>query len=247
MPREHTLYNYRLQQLLWAGLDWLYPPVCGGCDKAGFRWCPDCQKQAHPVPGPLCEVCGLPQPSPGVCAACQASPPPFRALRSWAVFEGPLRSAIHSLKYRRNLALGEALARPLAEFARSFDWPVEAVVPVPLGIKRLRERGYNQVELIAMPMAAYNHWRFAPQAVKRVRDTVSQVGLSMIERQENMRGAFRADPKQVSGRSVLVVDDVATTGATLSACSEAILSAGARQVFALTLAKTLPHHGLKDV
>jgi ComF family protein len=173
--------------------------------------------------------------------------PPFSALRSWAVFEGPVRAAVHQLKYRRNVALGDALARPMADFCRRLDWPVEIVVPVPLGKRRLQERGYNQVGLIAMPLAALNRWRYAPRALSRLRETKSQVGLSAVERRENVQGAFRADPRPVSGRTILLMDDVATTGATISACAEALLSAGAKAVFALTLARALPHHGLQYV
>jgi ComF family protein len=158
-----------------------------------------------------------------------------------------LRSALHGLKYRRNLALGEALARPLAGFCRGLAWPVEVVTPVPLGQERLRERGYNQVGMIAMPLADFNRWRYAPRALARVRETRSQVGLTAEERQENMRGAFRADPRHIRARAVLLMDDVATTGATLSACAEALLAAGAAAVYALTLARALPRHGLTVV
>jgi predicted amidophosphoribosyltransferase len=75
-------------------------------------------------------------------------------LRSWSIFEGPIRNALHKLKYRRNLALGEALALQLAGYVRSLNWPVELVVPVPLSRQRMRERGYNQVGLVALPLAA---------------------------------------------------------------------------------------------
>ena len=239
--------TYRLYEWLWGGLDWLYPPVCAGCGRSGARWCAECQQQVTPVPDPICPVCGLPVAYLGLCASCRLRLPPFAALRSWAVFEEPVRSALHRLKYRRNVALGDALARPMADFCRRLDWPVEVVVPVPLGKRRLQERGYNQVGLIAMPLAALNRWRYAPRALSRVRETKSQVGLSAVERRENMQGAFRADPRPVSGRTVLLMDDVATTGATLSACVEALLSAGAKAVFALTLARALPRHGLQNV
>jgi ComF family protein len=145
------------------------------------------------------------------------------------------------------MALGDALARPLADFCRHLNWPVEVVVPVPLGKKRLQERGYNQVGLIALPLAAFNHLQYTPQALFRVRETKSQVGLSPLERQENMRGAFCADPRRVRGRIVLLMDDVATTCATLSAGAQALLAAGASAVYALTLARASPHHGLQVV
>lgn len=239
--------TYRLYEWLWAGLDWLYPPACGGCGRAGSRWCSQCQEQVSPIVEPICEICGLPTAWMGLCENCRVVPPPFLALRSWVVFEGPIRSALHRLKYRRNLALGDALAQPLADYCRRLNWPVEIVVPVPLGKRRLQERGYNQVGLIAMPLAALNGWRYAPHALARLRETKSQVGLSVAERQVNVEGAFRADPRQVINRTALLMDDVATTGATLSTCAEALLSAGAKAVFALTLARALPRHGLQHV
>jgi len=168
-------------------------------------------------------------------------------MRSWLVFEGPIRHALHKLKYRRNVALGDALAQHLAEYVGTLGWPADLVVPVPLGKKRAKERGYNQVGLVAMPLAAVNRWRYAPRALARSRETRSQVGLTAAERRENVSGAFRADAALVSGRTVLLMDDVATTGATLSACAAALLDAGARSVYALTLARALPHHGLKIV
>jgi ComF family protein len=163
------------------------------------------------------------------------------------VFEGPIRHAIHSLKYRRNAALGDALAPYLAGYALKLGWQVDLVVPVPLGKRRMKERGYNQVGLLAMPLAAIQQWRYSPQALVRMRETRSQVGLSPLERKENISGAFRADPAWVAGKEILLVDDVVTTGATLAACSEALINAGAKYIYALTLARALPHHGLQIV
>ncbi len=168
-------------------------------------------------------------------------------MRSWLVFEGPIRLALHKLKYRRNLALGDALARQLAPYVQNQNWPVDMIVPVPLGKKRMQERGYNQVGLVALPLAALCEWEYAPKALSRARETRSQVGLSAVERRENVSGAFCSNSTRVSGKIVLLMDDVATTGATLSACSEALFEAGARDVYALTLARALPHHGLKIV
>jgi ComF family protein len=127
------------------------------------------------------------------------------------------------------------------------DWPIDLVVPIPLGKKRRRERGYNQVALVAMPLAASLEWPYVPQALKRTRDTRSQVGLSYEERRENITNAFVADARLVRDRAVLLMDDVATTGATLSAAASALNAAGARKIFALTLARALPHHGLRMV
>jgi Predicted amidophosphoribosyltransferases len=163
------------------------------------------------------------------------------------VFEGPIRRAIHTLKYDRNVALGDALAPHLAGYARELGWQVDLVVPVPLGKQRMRERGYNQVGLLAMPLAAIQGWRYSPQVLFRMRETRSQVGLSPLERRENISGAFRAEPVLAAGKAILLVDDVVTTGSTLAACSEALVKAGAQNIYALTLARALPHHGLQIV
>jgi predicted amidophosphoribosyltransferase len=101
--------------------------------------------------------------------------------------------------------------------------------------------------LVARPLAALQGWRYSPRSIARVRETRSQVGLSAAERRENVTDAFSADAAQVTGKNILVMDDVATTGATLASCADALLKAGARTVYALTLARALPHHGLQIV
>ena len=240
-------WSYPLYRLAWSGLDWLFPPRCGGCGKAGSRWCDECQEKVPALAGNLCEKCGLPVNRQSLCNRCRTEPPPFRALRAWAVFDFPIRQALHKLKYRRDMGLGDALAVPLADFTKSLDWPLELVVPVPLGRKRLQERGYNQVALIARPLSLALGLDYRPAALKRKRETLSQVGLSAAERRENMHNAFSADASAVRGKTVLVMDDVSTTGSTLSSCAEALLQSGAKDVFALTVARALPHHGLHQV
>jgi competence protein ComFC len=238
---------YQLNRLLWGSLDWLFPPVCGGCQREGFRWCPDCRQEVQQVPEPICRACGLPLARSGLCPSCRVSLPPYKALRSWLIFEGPIRRALHTLKYRRNVGLGDTLAVYLVEYVGRLGWSADLVVPVPLGRQRMNERGYNQVGLVAKPLAAILGWCYSPQALARVRETRSQVGLSALERKENVSEAFCAAPGLVQGKSVLLMDDVATTGATLASCSSALLKAGAQSVHALTLARALPHHGLQVV
>jgi competence protein ComFC len=188
----------------------------------------------------------MPISQPGQCKVCHKSDPPFEMMRSWLFFEGPIRHALHKLKYFRHIALGDALVQPFAEFVKTLGWKVDLVIPVPLGKERLKERGYNQVGLIAMPLAAINHWRYVPRALVRTRETKSQVGLTLDERKENVFGAFKANPAMVSGASVLIMDDVATTGSTLSACAVSLLDAGAKCIYALTLAHVLPHAGFEN-
>ena len=230
--------------VFWKGLDWLFPPNCAGCGREGFRWCPDCQGVTKVVSLPVCDVCGLPRTSTGVCRSCQSSTPAFRSLRSWAVYEGPLQLAMRQLKYHRNMALAESLAQSLSEYSTDLGWKVDLVIPVPLGMERSKERGYNQASLLAFPLAVRNGWRYAPRGLIRIRETSSQVKLSSIQRLDNVHGAFLARPQIVKGRNILIIDDVATTGATLSSCAEALLQGGANVVYALTLARAIPQRGV---
>lgn len=229
---------FGLYHAMWLGVDLLLPPKCGGCGTPGERWCADCQSRVLPLPHPLCESCGTPVPQGLVrCENCTQSPPEFRQLRSWCLFDSRIRSALHSLKYRRDLGLSEALIPHLARHASSLGWEADVLVPVPLGRGRLRERGYNQAGLIAFPLSLALGIDFAPSALSRTRETRSQVGLTRAERRVNVHDAFEARPSQVTDRCVMLVDDVATTGATLSSCAKALHAAGARDVFALTIAR----------
>lgn len=182
-----------------------------------------------------------------MCPDCQRERPPYCALRSWLAFDDPIRKALHRLKYQRDMGLGDAIAAQLTGFVRRLDWPVEVVVPIPLSQARHRERGYNQVGLIALPLALALGLTYNPRALVRSRNTHSQVGLGREERKQNVRGVFLADAAQVQGKTVLLVDDVATTGSTLNSGSEALLLAGAHQVYALTVARALTRHGLRHV
>lgn len=132
-------------------------------------------------------------------------------------------------------------------FVRSLQWPVDIMIPVPLGKKRLKERGYNQVGLVARPLAYQIGLRYEPEALWKTRETRSQVGLNVSQRRDNVNNAYQANPDIVKRKSVLIMDDVATTGSTISACTEALLSAGAQEVYVLTIARALSHHSLDRV
>ena len=228
-----------VERAWWTSLDLIFPPRCSGCRRVGERLCSRCCTQIEYISGTVCERCGYPQDAPrtGDCDQCRRVLFPGGGLRSLAFHAGPLRQAIHALKYRHNPPLSEVLAGLMA--AR---WPGclpddAILMPVPLSAERMHERGFNQAELLARHLGVQRHRPAVTDALQRTRATRSQVGLGATERRENVAGAFSADPEKVRGASVVVVDDVCTTGATLRACAEALLQSGASQVWAYTLAR----------
>ncbi len=230
---------YRVYHFLWVAMDWLFPPNCGGCDSPGVRWCSDCADKTTTIPAPVCAICGNPTTSSGPCPRCLTSRPSFTALRSFTTFTGPIREAIHKLKYQRDLGIGEALAQPMIDCLQELNWPIDIVTSVPLGLARFKERGYNQATFLARPISLCMRIPYSSRVLVRTRETRTQVGLTVNERQDNMTGAFQANRKLVLGKNVLVVDDVATSGATLNACATALLEAGASRVYGFSLARAV--------
>ena len=228
---------YRIYHWIWESLDLIYPPRCGGCGRQGQRWCANCQNMVRVISPPVCERCGQPITKHGLCFRCISGVQHFEALRSWAFFDGPIREALHKLKYRRDIGLGEILALPLIEYLKELNWEIDIIVPVPLGVARLKERGYNQSVLIALPLSLATRIAYHPSALERVRETRSQVGLSLEQRRVNVLDAFRGNSKLVSDKRILLVDDVTTSCSTLEAYSVALLEAGADKVFGLTVAR----------
>jgi ComF family protein len=226
---------YRIKQAVWQGIDLLFPPVCAGCGQTGQRFCDKC-KMDTPKPNPmLCVLCGerLKADQPHKCSRSTFID---KAL-VWGLHAGPLRRALHRFKYKRDLGLAEIFGDLMAAVYEQVGQEVDLVVPVPLGKKRHRERGYNQAALLAAVVSAKLGISQKTSAVKRIRETESQVGLSIDRRRQNVAGAFRATPGLVAGKRVLLVDDVLTTGATLNACAQALKEAGAHMVITLTLAR----------
>jgi len=229
-------------QLLKAGnvvLDLVYPPRCPGCGAMGKLFCDTCRAMVEPVYPPVCRLCGAPGVS-GLCPACRRTPTSLEGIVAAAYFSGPLRDAIHSLKYQGNRALAAPLSAYLLE-AWQRAWPASSptpdlIVPVPLHGRRLAERGYNQSALLARAVGRARAVPLAERAVSRLRDTPSQTGLDPAARRRNVSGAF-ACQGNVTGREVVLVDDVCTTGATLEACAVALKAGGATRVWALTVAR----------
>ncbi len=213
------------QQWVDTTLDWLFPPNCVHCQRKGAFWCLACQQavKVAPIPG------------------SDEMPGALTGRRATALFGDSIQSAIHALKYKRNRRLAGALAARLAETFHTTRWTPTLLTAVPLHAERLHERGYNQSALLAARLSIAIGVPFQPRAVQRVKATRPQVGLNYSDRQTNVAGAFAADRAIVSGQSIIVIDDVYTTGATLSVCAEALRAAGAQQVWALTVASASYH------
>ena len=243
MSREKATLRYHLYQWLWVGFDLIFPPHCAGCGCTGTHWCQSCQSETVLFSEPLCEICGSPQPEQGVCPVCRINPPYYDRAFSFAAYDTPLRKAIIRLKYHGDGGLGEKLSFFLLHLIRSRNLEFDLVVPVPLGKKRLKERGYNQSSFLARPISLYYGLCYVPGAIQRIRETRSQVGLDSESRRANVKDAFAAQARWVQGRSVLLVDDVFTTGSTIAACAKALKESGAHKVFGLTLARAAGPQG----
>ncbi len=224
-------------QLREALLDLLFPPRCVGCGRWGERLCAACLAGVERIRPPVCSRCGRPvRAAASLCAVCRTYPLTVDGIRSVAYFEGPLREAVHAFKYRGVRTLAQPLAELLVAYQRVYRLPAGMVVPVPLHPQREAERGYNQAALLAHAVGEALALPVAVDVLARVRATPPQVGLNAAERRVNVRAAFVATAA-VSGRSVLLIDDVCTTGATLDACAVALKAQGAASVWGLTVAR----------
>ena len=224
-------------RLIAALLDLIFPPHCVGCSQAGAWLCPSCLAQIDWIAPPLCPRCGEPLEAGARCPRWRGHPEQLDGLRSAAWHTGALRTAIHQFKYRGLRALAEPLGAILAEAWRRQPPPVDLLLPVPLHARRQRERGFNQSLLLSQQLSHATGLPFDARSLTRIRYTPPQVGLGAALRLANVRGAFAYRGPALQGRSVCLIDDIFTTGATLEACAETLRNAGARAVWAFTLAR----------
>lgn len=235
-----------LRRLTTTSLDLIFPPACAGCGRVGHLICPTCAQLVEPTPQTICDCCGRVQATAVArCAACAggATGPLYR-VRAAGLHGGLLRDFIHLLKYEQRPELADPLSRYLVATLARPDWDdlrdcFDAVAPVPLHRERRQERGYNQAELLAAGLSQRTRIPLRADLLQRVKATRSQVGLSQTERRINVEDAFVASAA-CANRHLLLVDDVYTTGATLTACARAACTAGAVLVCGLTLA--IPSH-----
>jgi len=229
--------------------DLILPPQCLACDRrvAGDgSLCPECWSALRLIERPFCERLGTPFPydigEGAESAEAIADPPPFRRCRAVAAYDDVARRLVHGLKYRDRLELAGWMGAWMARAGAGLIGDADLVVPVPMHRRRLWSRRFNQSASLAAAVAAIAGKPLATAALVRVRPTRQQVGLSAAERDRNVRGAFKVPDDRrlaVAGRSVLLVDDVLTTGATVKAATRVLVRAGAAAVDVLVFARVV--------
>ena len=207
-----------INQFTKTCLDLIFPPMCHGCGRVDTSWCDPC----------LAEMTRIPiQPSTHESGV-------LTGLCSTGKHTGKLEQAIQAFKYYDTQALAEPLGTRLTQTLIQKGWRFDTILPVPLHSDREQNRGYNQAYLLSLQVGAQMSIACQPHLLTRHRNTPHQVGLSALERRDNVKDAFIATP-DVVGKSILLIDDVVTTGATLDECAIALFHAGATSVYAATV------------
>src|SRR5438105_134796 len=208
-------------------LELILPPRCGGCRKVGSWLCGGCRVRIRRLEEPLCGRRGAEVESARRQCGCERRLRSLTRLRSAVAYEGPVEAAVHRFKYQGWRRLAGPLAQLMAERLAIEGVAALWAMGVPLHQDRLRQRGFNQAELLAAEVRRRLKLRALPGELVRTRSTPPQVGQDRLRRFENVRDAFAWRGPALNGESILLIDDVATTGATLDACASALRGAGA--------------------
>ncbi len=219
-------------------LDFLFPKTCLGCGKAGELLCARCRRSLPRIYPPICPRCGRPQASGVLCPSCVRRNSSIDGIRAPFRFGGTVREAVHQFKYKNLRILAKPLARLMCDYLSRDPLPADVLMPVPLRPKRLRDRGYNQSELLAKELSLLVHLPVSTGQLVRCKYTQPQAKTTSVEeRQVNMTDAFACVENEMAGKHVLLIDDVSTSAATLDACAAALKSSGAASVWGLVLAR----------
>ena len=247
-PRRLARLAGALRSALGLAVDVALPQLCAACREpvGGEGLCAPCWSKLAFIAPPYCERLGIPFPfdtGPGVLSMeAIADPPAYRRARAAVRYDDIARKLVHAFKYGDRLDLAPAMGRWMTNAGRELLAEADAIVPVPLHWRRQWARRFNQSALLGEVIGKASGVGVAHAALKRIKATPQQVGLSQAERAQNVQGAFRVPPAAkaaVAGRKLLLVDDVLTSGATVDACSRALLRAGAVQVDVLVFARVV--------
>ena len=235
--------------ILRAGEKFLFPPRCFSCGvpvEHAHTLCHSCWQKVRFITAPHCSSCGRPfaydAGENAICGTCFKEPPPYEACRSALVYDDAARPILTRFKYADRSDYLPALVRWLEQAGGEMLAQSDVIVPVPLHVKRLLSRKYNQSALLAKGLADESGLPVYADGLIRKKHTPPQAGLSQSARKKNVQGAFEVNAKwekALEGKRVLLVDDVMTTGATIHACTKALLRGGAAQVRVVTIAQTL--------
>jgi ComF family protein len=230
----------QVSKLTGAALNFFFPQKCLGCGDEGFLICPACRRSLKRILPPVCPRCGRPQINGINCPSCVNWPCSVDCIRAPLQFEGLTRQAVHQFKYKNLRSLAGTLANILYEFLQPNPLPAQVLVPVPLHPRRLKERGYNQSALLAVELSKLSRVPVNEACLIRANYTGPQAKTAAVtQRRENVRTAFTCRDSSVTGKQILLIDDVATSGATLDACARELKSAGAASVCGLAVAREL--------
>jgi competence protein ComFC len=217
----------------------LFPSTCIGCGLRGTLLCPPCERSLPVLPRGACPRCAAMRTVRGVCRGCRQLSSHLGSVRAAFAYDGAARNAVLQLKFRSGRHLAPLMGALLHHELSLRPLHADVVVPVPLAPGRLRERGYNQATLLAEHVSQSTGGTVRPDALIR-RDRRAQQTLDANARLRNLKGAIACrDVEAVAGKRVILVDDVVTTGATLSACAEALARAGASRITAVAFARDL--------
>jgi len=221
-------------------LDILFPRYCVGCGKEGSFICDPCLRSQPLIMPPVCPLCGRPQASGILCSDCIRWEADVDGIRSPFRFEGVIQQAVYQLKYRNLRSITPMLAGFLYDFMKINSIKGNVLVPVPLHKSRIRERGYNQSFLLVKELAKLSGLPVIRNSlVKHVRSLPQARSASVEDRKQNVSGVFSIRDQRLKGKTVILVDDVSTSGATLDACAGVLKEAGAVSVWGLTLAREI--------
>ena len=223
-----------------TALDLFFPQRCTGCGKEGSYICASCYRTLSFIMPPVCPLCGRPQSGGLLCPDCIRWQAAIDGIRSPFRFEGVMQQAIYSLKYRNLRAIAPLLASLLHEYLSRTPLPGDVLVPVPLHKTRLNERGYNQSSLVADALGKLTGIPLIGNCLVKTRKSSPQARTAGVEeRRANVAEAFTCRNDRLAGKQVVLVDDVATSGATLDSCAGVLKEAGAKSVWGLTLAREI--------